>query len=32
AVGRFTGAGWVIPKTCGSILIGLGVALVSHHI
>ncbi|RVB62992.1 LysE family translocator, partial [Mesorhizobium sp. M7A.F.Ca.CA.002.04.1.1] len=27
-----TGAGWVIPKTCGSILIGLGVALVSHHI
>ncbi|ESZ19579.1 MULTISPECIES: LysE family translocator [unclassified Mesorhizobium] len=34
AVGRFTGggAGRVIPKTCGSILIGLGVALVSHHI
>ncbi|MER8444465.1 hypothetical protein NKH52_14790 [Mesorhizobium sp. M1066] len=34
AVGRFTGggAGWVIPKTCGSILVGLGVALVSHHI
>ena len=25
-------AGWVVPKTCGSILIGLGVALVSHQI
>lgn len=29
ALGRITaGAGWVIPKTCGSILIGLGVTLV----
>lgn len=26
------GAGWMVPKTCGSILIGLGVALVSHQI
>ncbi|PWK69733.1 LysE family translocator [Aminobacter sp. AP02] len=25
-------AGWIVPKTCGSILVGLGVALVSHQI
>jgi threonine/homoserine/homoserine lactone efflux protein len=33
ALSRFsTGrAGWVIPKACGSILIGLGVALAGHH-
>jgi hypothetical protein len=23
--------GWLVPKTCGTILIGLGAALVSHH-
>lgn len=33
ALARFpaSGAGWLIPRTCGSILIGLGVALVSHQ-
>lgn len=25
-------SGWIVPKACGSILIGLGVALVSHQI
>jgi threonine/homoserine/homoserine lactone efflux protein len=25
-------AGWIVPKACGSILVGLGVALVSHQI
>lgn len=31
---RFTAgrSGWVIPRTCGSILVGLGVVLVSHPI
>lgn len=24
--------GWIVPKACGSILVGLGVALVSHQI
>jgi threonine/homoserine/homoserine lactone efflux protein len=34
ALGRVEagGAGWMVPKTCGTILIGLGVALVSHHV
>ncbi|MBB6466197.1 threonine/homoserine/homoserine lactone efflux protein [Aminobacter lissarensis] len=25
-------AGWIVPKACGSILIGLGVALVGHQV
>lgn len=34
ALARFTGSrsGWLVPRTCGSILVGLGVALVSHQI
>ncbi len=34
ALARFpaSGAGWLVPRTCGSILVGLGVALVSHQI
>ncbi|UDL89389.1 LysE family translocator [Mesorhizobium sp. PAMC28654] len=27
-----SGSGWLVPRTCGSILVGLGVALVSHQI
>jgi len=27
-----TGASWIVPKACGTILVGLGVALVSHQI
>ncbi|WP_181171339.1 MULTISPECIES: hypothetical protein [unclassified Mesorhizobium] len=27
-----SGAGWLVPGTCGSILAGLGVALVNHRI
>jgi len=27
-----SGAGWLVPRTCGSILVGLGVALVSHQV
>ncbi|MEL4374719.1 LysE family translocator [Brucella cytisi] len=31
--GRFSSnrTGWLVPKTCGTILVGLGAALVSHH-
>ena len=34
ALARFpgSGSGWLVPRTCGSILVGLGVALVSHQI
>jgi threonine/homoserine/homoserine lactone efflux protein len=34
ALARFTtgGSGWLVPRTCGSILIGLGVALISHQV
>ena len=34
ALARFPGSrsGWLVPRTCGSILVGLGVALVSHQI
>lgn len=33
AFGRFNSdrSGWLVPKTCGTILMGLGAALVSHH-
>ena len=33
AFGRMSGdrTGWLVPKTCGTILMGLGAALVSHH-
>ncbi|MEI5679340.1 MULTISPECIES: LysE family translocator [unclassified Mesorhizobium] len=33
-VGRLMGggAGWMVQKACGTILIGLGVALASHHV
>jgi threonine/homoserine/homoserine lactone efflux protein len=34
ALARFMtgGSGWLVPRTCGSILIGLGVALISHQV